>query len=260
MPAPSFLWHHRRLRKRARDLRAFWYQVTRGRRFVARRMNHLLLFDLDSTHDKYILAFGFYEEEQRRMLFSAARELSAAPGPRVFIDIGAHSGVYSLWAHESGLFDRIVAVEADPRNVAQLQANLFLNDLVGEIAVVAAAAAGASGEVSFGMAHQKSRDVSRIATDDPDAKVDVQTVRAVRIDDIESARGGVVVAKIDVEGYEAEVIRGMNGLLANNACLLQIEVFEPRLDQITAMMASLGFHKIADIGNDRYFRNSAAPA
>ena len=58
----------------------------------------------------------------------------------VFLDIGAHWGIYALWAQSSGLFDRVIAVEADPRNAAQLHANLYLNDLAGVIDVYAAAA------------------------------------------------------------------------------------------------------------------------
>lgn len=252
---PSFLMKYPRLRKRARDLWAFWYQVTRGRRFVCRRMNYRMLFDLDSTHDKYILAFGNYEEAQRRRLFSAAREISGSGPPVVFLDIGAHTGVYSLWAHGSGLFDRIIAIEADPRNVAQLQANLFLNDLIGEIDVLQTAASGTTGEVSFGMAHRKSRDVSRVPQDGAIPRGTLQRIRSTRIDDIEHTRGGAIVAKIDVEGYEGEVIRGMEALLEGNRCLLQIEVFPATFDQFASVMAGLGFHCFAEIGNDRYFRN-----
>ena len=255
LAAPAFLLKYPRLRKRARDLWAFWYQLTRGRRFVARRMNVRLLFDLDSTHDKYILAFGRYEDEQRQILSTATREISGGRKADLFLDIGAHAGIYALLAHQSGQFQRIVTVEADPRNVAQLQANLFLNDLVGEIRVVEAAAAGATGEVAFGLAHRKSRDVSRIPQDGAIARGRVEMVRAVRIDDVEALRSGVLVAKIDVEGYEAEVIKGMEGLLKGNKCLLQVEVFPQGLDPFVQQMAALGFRHFAEVGNDRYFRN-----
>jgi FkbM family methyltransferase len=214
-----------------------------------------MLFDLDSTHDKYILAFGIYEEEQRSMLFTAAREIAVPGRRRVFIDIGAHSGVYSLWAHGSGQFDKIIAVEADPRNVAQLQANLFLNDLIGEIEVIPAAAASTTGEISFGMAHRRSRDVSRIPMGDTMPRGRIQTVRSTRIDDIEQVRGGVMVAKIDVEGFEVEVVKGMDGLLKGNMCLLQVEVFPATFDHFLEVMTDLGFHYVAGIGNDRYFKN-----
>ena len=83
----------------------------------------------------------------------------------------------------------------------------------------------------------------------------LRTTRSVRMDDEEPLRGGALVAKIDVEGYEAEVIRGMEALLKGNRCLLQVEVFPQSRDHFAGLMKELGFHCFAEIGNDRYFRN-----
>ena len=102
-------------------------------------MGYRLLFDLDNVVDRYVLAFGSYHRAQQSMLFGAAQETTRPGGRRVFLDIGAHWGLYALCAHSAHLFDRVVAIEPDPRNLAQLQANLFLNDLTGAIDVVAPA-------------------------------------------------------------------------------------------------------------------------
>ena len=154
--APAFVMRYPYLRKRTRDLFCFLSQIRYGTRFVARRMGYQLLFDLDGVVDRYVLAFGFYEREQRAALFAAAADLAKSGSPRIFFDIGAHWGVYALWAQSSGLFDRVVAVEADPRNVGQLLANLYLNELNGVIEVVAAAAAAETGSVTFSLANQSA--------------------------------------------------------------------------------------------------------
>ena len=56
------------------------------------------------------------------------QERPHAPTSAVFLDVGAHWGLYALLAHRTRQFERIVAFEPDPANYAQLQANLFLND------------------------------------------------------------------------------------------------------------------------------------
>ncbi len=253
--APGFLLKYPYIRKRTRDFWCFWYLLTRGRKFIARRMGFLLLFDLDDIIDRYLLAFGSYEELQRRTLFAAAQTVADSGDRRVFLDIGAHWGVYSLWAHAAKLFDRVVAVEADPSNLAQLHANLFLNDLTGAIDVVGAAASSAPGDLAFNLAGKRSRNLSKVASLDRDTAKTVKIVRAVRIDDVEPMRGGVVVAKIDVEGYEHEVITGMRGLLTGNRGVLQVEVWPDAALKFDRTMAGLGYSMFAAIESDRFYRN-----
>jgi FkbM family methyltransferase len=253
--APRVLMRNAWARKRARDLWTACYQLMRGKRFVARRMGYRLLFDADSVIDKYLLAYGVYEEKQQRLLFDAARAAVKPGEPAVFLDVGAHAGFYALAALSSGLFGRIVAVEADPRNAHQLYANLFLNGLSDRIAVVEAAASAEPGEVTFNVAPSRNRSVSRILADGETSAGTAHTVSAVRLDDVEPLRGGLIVAKIDVEGHEADVLKGMTRLLAENRCILQVEVFGPALAAFTGTMTGLGYSKFAEVDNDRFFRN-----
>ncbi len=55
----------------------------------------------------------------------------------MFLDVGAHWGWYALLAHKEGVFDEVIAVEPDPTNYGQLQANLVLNDFAGQIQTLA---------------------------------------------------------------------------------------------------------------------------
>ena len=64
----------------------------------------------------------------------------------------------------------------------------------------------------------------------------------------------VLIVKIDVEGYEQAVIKGMENLLRNNRCLLQVEVFDPSLEAFVSTMGMLGYRLIIEIGPDRYFQ------
>ncbi len=89
------------LRKRVRENTGLFYGLTRGSPFVGRRLGLKLLFDMDSTIDKSLLAFWSYEKKQQDTLFGAAKR-DAKPGERtLFLDIGANWGVYALVAGDN---------------------------------------------------------------------------------------------------------------------------------------------------------------
>lgn len=244
-------WARKRVREGVGDL----HRVLNGPNFVGKRLGLKLMIDLDSTIDKHILAFGSYEPAQMQTLFSAAIAGHKAAEKSLFLDVGANWGVYALTASTHGIFDRIVAVEADPRNAAQMHANLFLNRLSDKIEVVCAGASDSSAPIEFAMAPQRSRDVSQAGPGEDRPGWTKKVIPAVRVDDLSDMKDGFVVAKIDVEGFEDKALDGMATLLANNRCYLQIEVFDDNLDNITRKMAGLGFTKVAEVGNDRYFKN-----
>lgn len=243
------------LRRRVRDTVVFAYQVAYGRRFVARRMGLTYLFDLDNTVDRYLLAFGRYEEPQRATLFGEIARVSFSADNAAFVDVGAHSGIYALWAAQTGRFGRIFAIEADHRNVAHIHANLSLNRLTERIEVVAAAASDTRGTLSFALSGTRSRDVSKVAEIDPGAAGTTATVPCVPVEELVAMQGGFVALKIDVEGWEASVLRGMRTLLTSNRCLLQVEVFDRNRAEILGLMTDLGFSLVHEVGSDRYFRN-----
>src|SRR3569832_756454 len=125
--APEFLMRHAYVRKRVRDTWTLIYQLTKGRRFVSRALGYELLFDTDNIVDKYVLAFGSYEPEQWRMFSRLIAEKAEAFPRRVFVDVGAHWGIYTLLAHSLGRFQRLVAVVVVLWFCVLLFVFLFLN-------------------------------------------------------------------------------------------------------------------------------------
>jgi hypothetical protein len=85
------------------------------------------------------------------------------------------------------------------------------------------------------------------------------TVTAVRLDDMLRLNGENVAIKIDVEGHELAVVEGMRDLLRGNRCLIQAEVYHPRLDEFRAVMDGLGYWELRTIPPDRYFTNFRPP-
>jgi FkbM family methyltransferase len=132
--------------------------------------------------------------------FRTLREF-CAPGS-VVLDVGAHHGIHTipfgLWAGESG---QVHAFELNAENALVLHANVALNRLSNCYCNHAGV-----GEIS-GILHASGEAVAS------DGK---REVRAWCLDDYCAARNlsRVDVIKVDVEGFEAQVLRGARQLLA----------------------------------------------
>jgi len=128
----------------------------------------------------------------------------------VVFDVGANLGYFSMIAGRLvGEGGRIICVEPDPRVVEVLRKNVGVNGLK-HATVVQAAAYNSSGEVSLGCAPATSW--SGIYYERPMKRI---TVRALTLDSL-CARLGldrVDFVKIDVEGAESVVIKGMSEIL-----------------------------------------------
>ena len=127
-----------------------------------------------------------------------------------FVDVGANIGSYSIWAAEMGV--EVVAVEPASDTFELLEENIELN---GYSVRAVRAAAGAS----CGIARMTSgQDVGNRMTSTGGIEVDMIT-----IDSIVGERT-IAGIKVDVEGYEIEVLRGCERALSDQRVrLLQLE-------------------------------------
>ncbi len=228
---------------------------------VARREGLLLLLDQRNAVDRNLLIKGRWEGRQLDTLLSLARSASGAGRPMIFCDIGSHGGLYAMAMQRTGLFNRIVAFEPDPVNVVQLRANLFINGLLDRIEVAEVAASDSAGDIDFFVAIASHRGGSSIGVHDNAPMSHKVTVKAMQADDVIAASGMTAVIKIDVETYEMKVLAGLKRTLAENDCILQIEIFADNIDPVTRELASLGYERFKTIAHDHYFRRSTtAPA
>lgn len=225
---------------------------------VERRMGLDLLLDRWSNLDRALLVRGSWERRQSEALLDLARR-RREPGRRaLFLDIGAHGGLYAIVAHRSRLFDEIVAFEPDPVNCAQMQANLFLNGAVEAVRVVQAAVSEAPGRLAFGRAETLRRGESRLeaASAGDAAVVGRFEVEAVRVDDAVPVRDALVAIKIDIEGHEVAALRGMARLLRENDCVLQVESFPEQTPALVAFLEGQGYRRALSIVHDHFFERA----
>lgn len=198
----AWLWRFRTLQLASSGFGRLPPGLVLSRPFYARR----LYLDLSrDSGQRYLFLEGARFVPERAVLRRLLR-----PGMTV-VDVGANVGYYALLFRQAvGPRGRVVCLEPDPGNLRELRRNVERNHL-HNVEVVAAAAGEAAGEIRFSSGLNGS--VS--------AAGDLR-VPAIRLDDLSD--GPVDLIKIDVEGYEAAVLRGAAGLIERRRPTLFIEL------------------------------------
>ncbi|GAA4328302.1 FkbM family methyltransferase [Mucilaginibacter gynuensis] len=126
-----------------------------------------------------------------------------------FFDIGANVGSYTLLA--SGICRaKSIAIEPVKATFEILGLNIALNLLHENVQLINAAVGAQQGTVSFSADEDTTNHV--IAQDE--SKADIEVIQLVTIDSLLDQLQPDLI-KIDVEGYETEVLKGMQQTLAN---------------------------------------------
>jgi len=141
---------------------------------------------------------------------------AAAPLVRVFCDLGANKGYWTVRA--APLFDRIIAVEAAANTFAALEVN------AGQLANVTLHRAAIHSEsrqqltfVNVANSHASGRLL--VGGDPPDTTDMIETVETRHIDDLVPA-GRPALIKLDVEGAEVSALAGARRALRDGAVII----------------------------------------
>ena len=134
---------------------------------------------------------------------------SLRPGD-LFVDVGANIGSYAIWAADLGA--EVIALEPAEDTYSLLRENLALNGY--PVRAIQAAAGAACGTVGF------------TSGQDTVNRMDPEGVAETTMVTIDSVIGDRTVAgmKVDVEGFEIEVLRGCERALSEHRIeLIQLE-------------------------------------
>lgn len=235
------------LKRLKTSLFRFYYRRVCKRKWLTVKVRQTeFLVRPDNYIDRRLWIEGGYEDAQIDHL----KKLIKLHEIDMFLDIGANVGLYScLLAQETSVPD-LHAFECDPRNLAHLGAHLRMNSLLERVQVHSHAIGDTSGEISFQQAPESSTGRSRIG--DAPAGFTTISVPVQRLDDIMQPSNRRIAIKLDVEGFEGAALRGMETLLGQNFCLLQIEILEDQTD-VVSFLETLGYRKQGSIGADSYF-------
>jgi FkbM family methyltransferase len=164
--------------------------------------------DGDAFISPYILRDGIWEPCETRALI---RLLAADTD---FLDIGANIGWYTVLA-SSILKGRgtVHAFEPDPRNFALLKENVATNEITNARCYNAAVSNHSEGARLF-LNRLNMGDHRLYDSNDGRNSISVPTISIDAYDDVDRRRP--LIIKLDTQGREVSILRGMNKLLASH--------------------------------------------
>jgi FkbM family methyltransferase len=166
------------------------------------------------------LMLNVYEKPETKFFLAAFR------AGMTFLDIGANVGYYTALALATGdKQSRVIAMEPDPESFQYLRKTVLANGGVNAICVNKAAADRAGSMTLFVSA--ENRGDNRLY--DNDLRTGTCAIDAVRVDDLLDSLGveKVDFIKMDVQGFEGHVLRGMSGVLGKSNPLVFMMEFWP---------------------------------
>jgi FkbM family methyltransferase len=147
---------------------------------------------------------------------------------RLFLDVGCHTGVYSLVACALNPSLRVIAFEPVPEVRCKLVENLEVNHFEQRCIIRSEALSDYSGSAKFHV--PVSRDMASLDPQGfrglPGKLIDVDVVTA---DSVIEPGVHVDLVKIDVEGFEDQVLRGMSRVLSDTRPRIIFECLTPQL-------------------------------
>ncbi len=221
-----------------------------GKKLFADESGNQFLLDLDNYIDSLLFVKGGFESKEIEALAGCA----ADAGCQVFVDVGANFGLFTVAIGRKVWCREVHAFEPDPRNFAQLMANVFLNELCEKVTTYPVALSNEDGRAY--LHRERARrgwdfgkfnfGTSSIVPDESLGSSDATSfVEKRRMDGVLEPSGEAIAVKIDVEGHELEVLQGMKGMLERKRCILLLEVFPGRRDAVMSYLGQFGYIELA---------------
>ncbi|MEX2014112.1 MAG: FkbM family methyltransferase [Parcubacteria group bacterium] len=158
---------------------------------------------------KTIKSGRFYEQEMLQYLEKFDFDNST------IVDVGAHIGNHSIYFATFTNCDKVLAIEPNPRTYSILAKNIKNNKLENRIETFNLALGDKAGKVSIQEGPDGKLGSSRV--------IEGNEIKVRTLDAILKNNGVVSLIKIDVEGYEVNVLRGAKDILKKQSPLLAVE-------------------------------------
>lgn len=232
------------------------------RAVVEARTGDVFAVDTRDLIQRYLYLFGAWEPHLTGWL---RRRLRPGDG---FVDVGANIGVFSvLAARLVGDEGRVVAIEASPDLHRHLVRNVRLNAL-GNVRALNAAVSDRPRTLTFALASSRNTGANSIVPYDGPVESSFQARARPLPELLDAAEIATArVIKVDVEGAEGSVVRGLAPVLGalRPDAEITVEVSPERMvrlgdrvDDLLAVMRDAGFH-VYRLAND-YAPGSYPPA
>ena len=191
------------------------------RRFRERRINGSPPFKVElegvsvrfSTDDSYSYHWFYprYSEGEIHEPVATSEFMREAMDSRVICDVGSNLGWFSCIAARANPVADVFAFEIDEANCSIFRKNLKLNDL-RNVTLTNAAVTSADQTVNYEKASCGASAMHRIRKSIKDGP----KVTGVSLDSFFTGKPSPTLVKVDVEGAELEVLKGMSGLFRSS--------------------------------------------
>ena len=215
----------------------------------------LFYLNLRNPIDREVYLKNNYEKKQIEFLTKAIIDNDI----RIFLDIGAHMGFYSINMSKHNL--KIYAFEPIRKNFEQIKKNILLNKLINFEANNIALSDVKKDIVMWVPVRDKTGGFSVHNNKDEELKkynlvsIHKEMSKSDLGDNIIKYKQSRIAIKIDVERHEKEVINGMIILLKNNEVIVQVEIFDARTKVIFELFDEINYKFFYSIDRDYYFKN-----
>lgn len=202
--------------------------------------------DIKDTIERTTYFKGEYEKPQIDFFKKNAVKYKT----KIFLDVGSYIGYYSILL--SPLFEKIYSFEPQLTKFNALNNNVSMNKLNHKITTYNCGLGEANFETFGGAVHRKNllRSSGFHVNKNGNEKIKIS-----KGDDIFDLNNQNISIKIDVEGYEYQVLKGLHKLLSLNKCFIQIEVWGKNNYLIKKFFKDLKYKKVHSISGDEYFTN-----
>ena len=240
-----------------RTIRRAWRQARLARRRVGRLLLQSEIAVIDGANVyRFVCVTGAEEDRARTMLEKEPQTIawlreSLRPDD-VFYDVGANVGVFTIYAGARlGAAGLVYAFEPHTPNAQALLHNVVASGVAGRVRVLTVALAGADGfrDFNYRSLHRgaSASQFGSTATPEGDSfrPVASELKCGCTVDSL--VERGVLrpptIVKIDVDGLEDEILRGMRGVLTARVPprSVQVEVGPHTAPLVFDFMAGVGY-------------------
>jgi len=165
-----------------------------------------------------------------------------------FIDIGANCGYYSIFIAKN--ISNIIVQSYEPNKEAflkfkkTLEINPFLKEKINIYNFGLSAERGELKMQSMVKHGYSQTGGSTIIENISHKNFDVYDAQFEIGDKIINQNKNTIAIKIDVEGYEINVLKGLKNTIMNNKIIIQIEIFEKNFKKVNNFLTSLDYKMI----------------
>lgn len=150
------------------------------------------------------------------------------------LDIGANIGNHTLYYLNECDASKVYAFEPVEETFNMLTKNIEINQLESHVKLMKVGVGSRDGEASVSYSKERNTGETKIAMADGGG------IKVVSIDGLNIPEK-IGLVKIDTEGFELEVLKGMKETLKRDMPFIMIEIWEDNFEEASDLLVNLGY-------------------